>query len=201
VAIKDGRPVRELLFSLIYNLATQPLVYGRFTVHRILRNHRLASGLEKAHTAAEARKSPFYNRALHPYQAELVLRALSRWDAVGKHIENLVAVYKRTFASTRVRTFITDACDEKGLLRFPFTIPGMERGEILRRALRCGLYLETNYEIPVAPRSERAKYSNAFWAADNIVLLPLYSRLSLEVAEEIARRVVRISEEARGTAA
>jgi dTDP-4-amino-4,6-dideoxygalactose transaminase len=92
--------------------------------------------------------------------------------------------------------FITDACEEKALLRFPIVIPGIERGEILRRALRSGLYLETNYERHLVPKSQRAKFPNACWAADNVVLLPLYRRLSLEAAESIARRVVRISEEA-----
>jgi dTDP-4-amino-4,6-dideoxygalactose transaminase len=107
-------------------------------------------------------------------------------------------VYRRTFASTPVRTFITGACDEKALLRFPIALPGIERGEILRRALRRGLYLETNYERPLVPKSEHANFPNACWAAENVVLLPLYRRLSLEAAESIARRVVRISDEARG---
>ena len=191
--------MRELLFSLIFNLATQPSVYGRFTLHRILRGHRSTLGLEKAETPAEARNTPFFNRAFHGYQAELVLRALNRWDAIGQHIENLVAAYKRTFASTSVRTFITGACDEKALLRFPITLPGIERGEVLRRALRCGLYLETNYESPLAPESEHAKYPNACWAAENVVLLPLYRRLSLEAAETIARRVAALSDSPRGT--
>jgi dTDP-4-amino-4,6-dideoxygalactose transaminase len=198
VPMKDRLPVRELLSSLIYNLATQPSVYGRFTVPRILRGYRLASGLEETQTLTAVRNTPFFNCAFHPYQADLVLRALNRWDAVRQHIENLVAVYRRTFWSTPVRTFITGACDAKALLRFPIALPGIERGEILRRALRRGLYLETNYERPLVPKSEQANFPNACWAAENVVLLPLYRRLSLEAAESIARRVVRISEEARG---
>ncbi len=195
VPLEDRLPVRELLFSLIYNLATQPWVYGRFTVQKALGGYRSTSGLEKAQTPAAARTTPFYNRAFHAYQAELVLRVLNRWGTVGQHIEDLVAVYKRTFASTSVRTFITDVCDEKALLRFPITLSGIDRGEILRRALKCGLYLETNYESPLAPTSEFAKYPNAFWAAENVVLLPLYRRLSLEAAETIGRRVAGISDE------
>lgn len=197
VPMKDRLPVRELLFSLIFNLATQPSVYGRFTLHKILRVHRSSLGIEEAQGPAEARSTAFFNRAFHDYQAELVLRALNRWDAIGQHIENLVAVYKRTFASTSVRTFITGVCDEKALLRFPITVSGIERGEILRRALRSGLYLETNYESPLAPKMEHAKYPNACLAAENVVLLPLYRSLSLEEAERIGRRVVEISKEVR----
>ncbi|MBN2846537.1 MAG: DegT/DnrJ/EryC1/StrS family aminotransferase, partial [Deltaproteobacteria bacterium] len=192
VPMKDRLPVRELLFSLIFNLATQPSVYGRFTVHRLLAGHRSTSSLKKAETLAAAHNTPFFNRTFHAYQADLVLRALNRWDAIGQHIENLVELYKRTFESTSVRTFITGNCDEKALLRFPIMLPGIERGEILRRALRCGLYLETNYESPLPPKSEHAKYPNACWAAENVVLLPLYRRLSLEAAETIGRRVVGI---------
>ena len=198
VPLKDGLPVRELLFSLIYNLATQPWVYGRFTVHRILKGHRSTLDSEKAQPMAAARNTPFFNRSFHAYQADLVLRAINRWGALGQHIEQLVAVYKRTFASTAVRTFVSGACDEKALLRFPIILPGIDRDEILRRALRCGLYLETNYESPLASKSEHAKYPNAFRAADNVVLLPLYRRLSLGAAESIARKVVRIYEEIRG---
>ncbi len=200
VAIEDGLPVKELLFSIIYNLATQPSVYGRFTVHRILRDRRLRTDLERLE-ALEAVNTPFYHRAFHPYQAQLVLRALNRWGPIGQHIEKLVAVYKRTFAGTPVRTFINGACDEKALLRFPIAVGGMDRGETLRRALGFGLYLETNFENPLPPKSESAKYPNAFWAAENVLLLPLYRRLSPDAAEAIARGVVRISEEARvGTA-
>lgn len=198
VLAKNRFPVRELMSSLIYNLATQPSVYGRFTVHRLLRGYRLTSAIEKVQTAVEAHNTPFYDCAFHPYQADLVLRALKRRDAVGQHIENLVGVYKRVFASSPVQTFITDACQAKALLRFPIVIPGIDRGEFLRRALRRGLYLETNYERLLAAKSEHAKFPNACWAADNVVLLPLYRRLSLEAAETIAQRVVRISEKDRG---
>jgi len=198
VSLKDGLPIRELLFSLLFNLTTHPSVYGRFTVHRIIRRHRSTLAVEEAQSRDEGLHSPFFNRAFHAYQADLVLRALNRWEAIGQHIERLVAVYKRIFASTPIRTFITGTCDERALLRFPITVPGIERGEILRRALKCGLYLETNFESPLPPKSEQAKYPNACWAAENVVLLPLYRRLSLEAAEAIGRRVVRIAEEAQG---
>ena len=55
---------------------------------------------------------------------------------------------------------ITGPCDEKVQLRFPITLSGIERGEILRRRLRCGLYLETNYNSPLPPKSECPKYPN-----------------------------------------
>jgi hypothetical protein len=51
VPMKDRLPVRELLSSFIYNLATQPSVYGRFTVHRILLPKTSAS---KTQTLTEA---------------------------------------------------------------------------------------------------------------------------------------------------
>ena len=198
VPMQERLPVRELLFSLIYNLATQPAVYGRFTVHSILRRYRLKSSQDKVQSLSDVSCTPFYNRAFHPYQADLVLRSLNRWDAIGKHIEKLVAVYKRIFESTPVRTFLTAECDNKALLRFPFSIPGIQRGEILRSALRRGLYLETNYETPRASESEQTKFPHAFWAAENLVLLPRYPKLSRESADYLARQVVRISKEARG---
>jgi hypothetical protein len=44
--MKDGLPIRELLFSLIFNLATQPSVYGRFTVHKIQAYEKFLPGRE-----------------------------------------------------------------------------------------------------------------------------------------------------------
>jgi dTDP-4-amino-4,6-dideoxygalactose transaminase len=196
VAATDRLPVRELLSALIYNLATEPELYGRFTIHAILRGYRAASRLEQAPGPSAGRDTPFFNRAFHAYQAELVLSVLNRWHIVGPHLRNLVTAYKRALAPSRVRTFVTGACDESGILRFPIAFPGVDRSDILRRALRRGVYLETNYEDPLVPVSARAKFPNARWAADNIVLLPLYARLPLEAAEMIAREVVAISEEA-----
>lgn len=201
VLMKNKFPIRELLKSLVYNCATQPSVYGRFTVHSLLRHHRFRSGIEEVQTSVKAQNTSPYKIAFHPYQADLVLRALKRQDAVGQHIEQLVSVYKRTFALSPVQMFIPDADGGRGLLRFPIVIPGIERGEILRRALRSGLYLETNYERYLVSESERAKFPNACWAADNVVLLPLYRKLSLEAAKSIAKRVVRISEGASGVGA
>lgn len=195
VPTKDELPLKDLFFSLFYNLATQPWIYGRFTVQRILCRYRSASGIETAEPPATACDNPFFSSALHAYQADLVLRMLNRWEAIGRHIENLVAVYNRIFASTPVRTYTTEACDEKALLRFPITVPGIERGEFLRRALQRGLYLETNYETPLPPETEHGKVPNACRAADNVVLLPLYRRLPLEAAETIGHRVAEIARE------
>lgn len=200
IPMKDRFPAREMLSSILYNLATQPSVYGRFTIQKILRDHRSTSDLEKTQTPAAARNSAFYNCAFHPYQAGLLLRLLNRLEVVGQHIENLVAVYRRIFASTRVRMFVDAETDERGLLRFPIALPGMERGEILRRALSRGLYLETNYERLLAPESEQPNFPNAQWAADNIILLPLYRRLSLEAAESIAMQIVKVSKSTRDSA-
>ena len=66
---------------------------------------------------------------------------------------------------------------------------------MLRQALKRGLYLETNYAHPLPPEPDRARCPNAMWAAENLVLLPLYGRLSVDAAETIARRVVGIVDE------
>ncbi len=194
---KDQLPVRELLFSLIYNLVSQPWTYGRFVLPRILNSYMAPSNLEKMQSPYVARQSPFFNRAFTGYQAELVLRVLKRLEDIGQHIKKLVAVYNDCFASTTIQTFVNDTCDEKALLRYPIAIPGIERGEILRRALRGGLYLETNYESIIAPKEEQRVYPNACWAAENVVLLPLYRGLPLDAAETIGLRTLKISEGAR----
>jgi dTDP-4-amino-4,6-dideoxygalactose transaminase len=191
--MNEALPAKEILFSFVYNLATMPAVYGRFTVHRLLRAHRSDSCRLQAESPASAMESPYYNRTFHPYQADLVLRSLNRSNILGAHIQSLVRLYKRVLAPTSVRTFVTARSDENALLRFPVAIPGVDRGEVLRRGLRSGLYLETNYERPLAPELHRSRFPNATWAAENVVLLPLYRSLSVKVAEGIARRVAEIA--------
>jgi NADH:ubiquinone oxidoreductase subunit 5 (subunit L)/multisubunit Na+/H+ antiporter MnhA subunit len=67
-------PVRELLFALIFNVATQPRIYGTFTIHRIIRRQRLSADFEEAQSPSDSQVSPFFNRAFHDYQAGMVLR-------------------------------------------------------------------------------------------------------------------------------
>ena len=95
----------------------------------------------------------------------------------------------------RVHTFITGACDEKALLRFPIA-SGIE-------GRSCGVRLDADFtwrRTTDAPSAEigARELSECVLAAGNVVLLPLYRRLSLEATESIARRVVGISEESRG---
>jgi dTDP-4-amino-4,6-dideoxygalactose transaminase len=196
VTTSDGLPLRELLRSLVYNAATTPWVYGRFTVHRLLASHRARSNDDERESSCLAGDGVYYRREFHDYQADLVLRALARWDATRAHVSRLVAVYRRIFEGTDVRTFLGAECDEAALLRFPVVLPGRQRREILLRALSEGLYLETNYERPLPDPSEAGRYPNAVSAADNMILLPLYRRLSIVAAERMARQLVSISKEA-----
>lgn len=196
VSTTDRLPFREFLLSVIYNAATTPWVYGTFTVHRLLASHRAGPWCDDSETPDAARASVYYRREFHAYQADLVLRALRRWDAINEHVGRLVAVYRGSFAGSEVRTFVGEGCDERALLRFPVVLPGRERREILLRALSKGLYLETNYERPLPGPSELGRYPNAVWAADNMLLLPLYRRLSPVAAQRMAEQVVAISKEA-----
>jgi dTDP-4-amino-4,6-dideoxygalactose transaminase len=86
--------------------------------------------------------------------------------------------------------------DDAGLLRFPVAFPGRERSQILRLALQRGVYLETNYERPLPEESEYARVPNSLWAAQNVVLLPLYKSLSPADAADLARKVIEVENEA-----
>ena len=186
-------PLRELIFAAIYNCATQPWVYGRFVLPSLLRGH--IGSTATADAPEDPENSPFYNREFHPYQAALVVRSLRRREEIRQHIGRLVAIYNSVFAKTHVQTFIGQEHDAAGVLRYPIAIPGMSRPEFLREALSRGLYLETNYEQPLAPRDEWNCFPNSLWSARNIVLLPLYRSLSERQAEIIARKVAAIAAE------
>jgi dTDP-4-amino-4,6-dideoxygalactose transaminase len=192
VATERAAPVRELAFAMVYNAVTPPWLYGRVTLPFLLHRYRSPETLALQDELEAERKSPFYVRDFHAYQAALILRLLERFDRIRADIAGLVSVYRQTLAGTPVLTFDSPGDDDAGLLRYPVAFPGRQRSEILRRALERGLYLEVNYERPLPEENELSKFPNAAWAARNLVLLPLYARLSPGDAEWIAGEIAKI---------
>jgi dTDP-4-amino-4,6-dideoxygalactose transaminase len=187
-------PAKEFAFAHLYNVSTQPWIYGRMVVPSLLQ--RYASGPSREREG-NPRSSPSYQREFHPYQAGLVLRSLGRIHRIRAQIEWLVSEYENTLKDSGVQTFISKEVDRGGLLRFPIVVPGITRAEFLRQALRRGLYLETNYEQPLAPEDISQYVPNSLWAAKNMVLLPLYSGLKQSQARALVGEVARIAEDAR----
>lgn len=186
-------PTKEFVFAQMYNATTQPWIYGRMVLPSLLERYARNDGAERE---SDPNDSPFYQMEVHPYQAALVLRSLSLADQIRKQIECLVLEYESALSGKPVQTFISRDTDRGGLLRFPIAIEGISRAQFLRRALSQGLYLETNYERPLAPREEWERLPNALWAAENVVLLPLYRSLKQSQARSIAQKVAKIAEEA-----
>ncbi|MGC8811392.1 MAG: DegT/DnrJ/EryC1/StrS family aminotransferase [bacterium] len=185
-------PLREIIFVILYNFATFPWLYGHVTLPLILNKYRqLEDSAELNHLESEI-NSPFYKRDFHPYQAALVLRMLKRLGKIKIKIAELVTIYDQILKDTDIITFVTKECDAGGVLRFPIAFPGRERKDILRNALARGLFLETNYDEPLPEKSEWDKYPNAKWAAQNVILLPLYTRLSPAQAEYVATEIKNI---------
>jgi dTDP-4-amino-4,6-dideoxygalactose transaminase len=192
-------PIRDLVFALVYNVATIPWLYGRLTLPRLLREYVHNDINANASTAPDiseqgnATRTVFYTREFHPYQAELVLRMLKRMDRIRQHTARLVSLYLDAFRNQQIATFLPPERDDAALLRFPISFYGKERADILRLALSRGLYLETNFEDLLPEKSEHGRFPNAVWAARNLVLLPLYTALSLRRAERLAQQVVGLA--------
>jgi dTDP-4-amino-4,6-dideoxygalactose transaminase len=91
-----------------------------------------------------------------------------------------------------MQTFVPAECDRGGLLRFPIAFPEGHRTKILRRALEQGLYLETNFVHPLPKASEHAAFPNAVWAAKELILLPLYTRLPVNAARQIVDTLLNV---------
>lgn len=188
-------PIRELLFSVAYNLATIPWLYGRVTLPRRLRQYMLRSQAKRPAASPAAAGDDSYRREFHPYQAALLVRQLRRIEQVRTHIRQLASVYQKTFLHTSIETFVPPGYDTAGLLRFPIAFPGKNRSEILRAALSRGLFLETNYEQPLPREADQALFPNSLWAAQNVMLMPLYTALSAETATRLASQVVAIEQD------
>ncbi|HOJ25997.1 MAG TPA: DegT/DnrJ/EryC1/StrS family aminotransferase [Candidatus Saccharicenans sp.] len=185
-------PIRETFFAIIYNLATSPWIYGRISLPYLLKTYRRPGPSASPDVQNDVGQSPFYNRDFHPYQAALILRMLGRIDKIRDRIEELVSIYEQTFKGSSVTTFLPANCDRAGLLRYPVAFSDRKRSEILKKALAQGLFLEINYDIPLPDRKDWGYFPNACWAAQNIILLPLYARLSPDRAARLASKLANL---------
>jgi dTDP-4-amino-4,6-dideoxygalactose transaminase len=188
-------PVREIVFSLMYNVATVPSVYGRLVLPRLLQRYAGWDPARNNHGGDDPLHTPFYTQRFQPFQATLVLRMLSRIDRIREHIRTLVSAYLKVLRGTNVLTPIPEDCDHAALLRFPVMLPEIERSHVLRHALQRGLFLETNYEQILAEEPPDGAFPHAQWASRNLVLLPLYGALSPENAMRLAEQIAAIEKE------
>jgi dTDP-4-amino-4,6-dideoxygalactose transaminase len=197
--IRRRIPVKELARALVYNVATIPWLYGRVSLQHILQRYANSPTMYQFDEPRTVTKTCFYTRDFHPYQAALVLRMLKRFDRIREQIAQLVSIYIDVLRNSPIETFIPSGSDgENLLLRFPIVFRGKERSDVLRLALRRGLYLETNYERALPEMSEYAKFPNSIWAARNLLLLPLYTALSRQQARDLAVGIREIGMEVSG---
>ncbi|HMD84907.1 MAG TPA: DegT/DnrJ/EryC1/StrS family aminotransferase [Terriglobia bacterium] len=208
VETKQAMPARELIEALLHNLITTPWIYRWFTLPllplrdlgpELLRKGRrkpVPPQAKKQAAGSAAARDPSYAREVHPYQAELVLRLLRRMDEMRRQIAHLAAIYAETFRNTAIATFAPPGCDYGGLMRFPIVFPGKDRAEVVRLARKRGIYLKVIWKRILPEPSEYARFPNAVWAAQNMVLLPLYPALSPKSAERLAQNVIEIERDA-----
>lgn len=203
-------PVAGLALALAQNFATAPGIYRwltlpllplRGTLPALLKKMRASkpaitprSSNEPVMTAAP--RNQYYTREIHPYQAELILRMLGRLDRIREHVAALAGIYLEVFRNTPIETFLPPGGDTDGLMRFPIAFPGKNREELLRLALKRGLYMKVLWSRPLPDESEYSRFPNAVWAARNLVLLPLYTALSANAAKLLAQNVVDIEKKA-----
>lgn len=185
-------PGRELVFALAYNFATVPWLYGRVVLPRQLRKYACWESAMGISSVNDALRSSFYTQRFHRFQAALVLGMLSRLDRIREQIRQLVLTYLDALKGTPVVALLPEYCDEAALLRFPVVLPKLDRSQVLRLALQRGVFLETNYERILADQGAEVSFPNAQWASRNLVLLPLYTALSLADAKQLAQQIAAI---------
>ena len=204
---KRRLPIGGMLQALIQNFATAPWFYRNLTLPLLglretlprfvsrLRQKTVARSDHQSGGAPRLPQTPYYTREIHPYQAELINRMMDRWDGIRQRIARQVSIYQEVFQGTPIQTFLSPECDAGALMRFPIAFPGKDRAAIVSGALRRGLYLKLVWPRPLPEASEYSRFPNAVWASRNLVLLPLYSRLSLSAAELLARGTVETDRE------
>lgn len=200
-------PVIGMLQALIHNFATASWFYRSLTLPLMglrdaprqfqdrLRPKVVGHLDSQWDGAVHLPQTPYYNREIHPYQAELINRMMRRWNGMRQQIASQVSIYEEVFHNTSVQTFMSPRSDGGAMMRFPIAFPGKVRGAIIAKALRRRVYLNPGWQRPLPEVSEYSRYPNAVWASRNLVLLPLYSRLSLNATRLIARTIVEIDRE------
>jgi hypothetical protein len=113
-------------------------------------------------------------------------------DSIREHVVALANINMEVFRNTPIETFLPPGSDAGGLMRFPIAFSGKNREELLRLALKRGLYMKVLWSQPLPEESEYSRFPNAVWAARNLVLLPLYTELSANAAELLALNVVDV---------
>jgi dTDP-4-amino-4,6-dideoxygalactose transaminase len=117
---------------------------------------------------------------------------LRRMDEIRDRIARLATTYLDAFRNTSVATLLPSECDNAGLMRFPIAISGKEGKDILRLALKRGMYLAPNYGL-LPQKSELGRFPNAVWAVQNVALLPLYRKLPEQSAQWLAKHIIEIA--------
>jgi dTDP-4-amino-4,6-dideoxygalactose transaminase len=195
-------PYLALAKAFLQNFATKPWIYRQMTQRllplRSLLRHILSGRTRKHSSPAPpvqergapipAPRTPFYTKEIHPYQAQLALPMIRRIGRIGQKIAELAVVYEKHFRGTRIQTFLPTGSDKSGLMRFPIAFPGRDRSEILRLALKRGIYLKAMWSDETGCEG----LPNSLWVARNLILLPLYTALSPTSAERIAETLLDI---------
>jgi len=185
----------DLAFAMAHNIATIPWIYGRFVLPKLLRRYAAWGRTGAVCSAEDPCRSPYYVHRFHPFQAALVLRMLGRLEQIRAHIRLLVSTYVEVLRDAPLITFVPDRYDAAGMLRFPIALE-VDRTRFLRLALERGIFLETNYEALLAESATQGGFPNATWVSRNMVLLPLYTGLSMRNARGLARVVAAIAGQA-----
>lgn len=203
VETTESVPYVELAKAFLQNFATTPFIYRQITQRLLpLRSKRRpdsqdvstpgalphATNKEEQERQQKALGSPFYRKDIHPYQAELALRMIQRMDRIGEKISSLAEVYTEHFEGSGIKTFLPPGCEKSGLMRFPVAFPGRSRSRILQLAEARGVQLKVLW----SEEEDCEGLPNCIWAARNLILLPLYTSLSLKAASGIAKTLLEI---------
>jgi len=199
-------PLTDLIFGFVQNIGTAPWIYRNLTLPLLpLREvlptilHRFQS---KAGTAVEGTggekqfsipNNRFFSREVHAYQAEILLRMMNRMTGIRDHISGLVRVYQERFQNTSIESLVPDGCDTGAFMRFPVMFAGRERDEVMSRAARTGVQLKSGWRGTLSEESEASRFPNATLIAKRLTVLPLYTGLTLESADSLARTLVKIA--------
>jgi dTDP-4-amino-4,6-dideoxygalactose transaminase len=205
-ATTRSMPYLPLAKAFLQNFATNSLVYRQLTRRLFPLRPRLRQLLKKGGSNGapkavvipakdhdepqKAPLTPFYTKEIHPYQAQLALRMIRRMDRIGAKISGLAEVYEEHFEGSGIATFLPPGASKSGLMRFPIAFPRRQRGDILKVTAERGIHLKVLW----SEEEDCEGLPNCLWAARNLILLPLYTALSVESASRIADTLVRIEE-------
>lgn len=168
---------KNVCYVSIYNLATSSLLYKYITLPYLLKKNGLTTGKK----FSDNNRTGLYTIDFDSFKAGLGLQNLKRIENLINKRKSIVNIYLQELENLNGISLPQNPEDNFwSPIRFPIRITAGSKYDFYWKCKQKGLDLGFSFSYSCAEESERDQVRNSFIAAEQILNLPMYSRLSTE---------------------